>query len=400
VVYSSSDVDAQAILSGESEDPLKKLAVYGPNGLTIVKAQMEDEGDLGQADFQFDTPEPTIQELEEAYPEGTYWLLAVTIDDETRMESVDLSYDLLNAPVPTFPTDGATNVAVNGLTITWQAVEDAEEIRVEIEDEGEGTALEADLAGDATSFNVPDGWLQSDMEYVLDIEAEGSNGNVTVTDLRFTTAGVPVEVPDEEEPGPGELEDVEIYLVYSATDDDIQVMIQAGSDDGLVALSLEGPGEIVPVEVAFADGADLGQADMTFESPEPSVSDLMAAYPAGEYTFTGTTVEDDELEGSVELSYDLLDAPNVTFPAEGGKDIPVSGLMITWDAVANAEEVRLEIEDEEEEATFSVDLPGDAVSFTVPDGWLQNGVSYVLDVEAGGDNGNWTVTDVAFTTVN
>ena len=43
------------------------------------------------------------------------------------------------------------------------------------------------MPGDATSFNVPNEWLQLGTEYVLDIKAINENGNQTVYDIRFVT---------------------------------------------------------------------------------------------------------------------------------------------------------------------------------------------------------------------
>lgn len=45
-----------------------------------------------------------------------------------------------------------------------------------------------DLPGEVESFELPNNWLEVGIEYTLDIKAAGENGNVTVTDLRFTTA--------------------------------------------------------------------------------------------------------------------------------------------------------------------------------------------------------------------
>lgn len=70
----------------------------------------------------------------------------------------------------------------------WEEIEDAEAIRLEVEDEEEEVALKVDLPGDATSFGLPNDWLQPGTEYVLDIKAIAEDGNQTVTDLRFTTA--------------------------------------------------------------------------------------------------------------------------------------------------------------------------------------------------------------------
>ncbi len=62
------------------------------------------------------------------------------------------------------------------------------------------------------------------------------------------------------------------------------------------------------------------------------------------------------------------------------------------------ERIRLEVEDEEEEVSLKIDLPGDATSFTLPNDWLQPGVIYTLDIKLIAENGNQTVRDLRFTT--
>jgi len=52
------------------------------------------------------------------------------------------------------------------------------------------------------------------------------------------------------------------------------------------------------------------------------------------------------------------------------------------------------------EAALKIDLPGDATSFQVPNGWLQAGTEYVLDIKVISDNGNQTVRDVVFETAD
>ncbi|MGH8534301.1 MAG: hypothetical protein ACREV1_16695 [Gammaproteobacteria bacterium] len=45
-----------------------------------------------------------------------------------------------------------------------------------------------------------------------------------------------------------------------------------------------------------------------FDTPEPSLEDLMQTYPEGEYRFRGRTAAGKRLAGVAELSYELLPA--------------------------------------------------------------------------------------------
>ena len=189
VVYSSTDLDAQVFLAGESDEPLTRLKAVGPAGVRL-SWKVKDGGDLGYADFQFESPEPSLEELEVAYPAGTYSFHGRTNEGTKLTGEAELSYELLDAPVPIFPLNGDTGVPTNGVITMWEPISDAEAIRFEIEDEEGEVAFKVDLPGDAVSFDLPNGWLEPATEYTLDIKAIGENGNQTVTDLRFTTAGL------------------------------------------------------------------------------------------------------------------------------------------------------------------------------------------------------------------
>lgn len=187
VVYSSSDLDAQVFVSGGSDDPLSMVEVYGPGGKKVLRWKSKDGDDLGHADFQFESPEPSLGDLEEAYPAGTYRFVGRTVEGEILVGEVELSYDLLPAPHIVYPHEGDTGIPVNGLVVFWDEVEGAEAIRLELEDEEGEVALKVDLPGDSDMFEVPNNWLEPGTEYVFDIKAIAENGNQTVTDLRFET---------------------------------------------------------------------------------------------------------------------------------------------------------------------------------------------------------------------
>ena len=70
VVYSASDDDAQILIRATGVDPIGQVHIVGPGGTVRLKAKFRDGDRLGQADVQFDTPEPSLEDLMRAYPEG------------------------------------------------------------------------------------------------------------------------------------------------------------------------------------------------------------------------------------------------------------------------------------------------------------------------------------------
>jgi len=172
-------------------------------------------------------------------------------------------------------------------------------------------------------------------------------------------------------------------VVYSASDDDAEILIRATGVDPISRVHIVGPGGTVRLKATFRDGDRLGQADVHFDTPEPSLEDLMQAYPEGEYRFLGRTAAGEKLAGVAELSYALLPAPTILFPLDGETGVPTKDLEVRWSVpVAVApERVLLQVEDEKEKVALSIDLPGDVKRFTLPNDWLQPGVIYTLDIK-------------------
>jgi hypothetical protein len=61
---------------------------------------------------------------------------------------------------------------------------------------------------------------------------------------------------------------------------------------------------------------------------------------------------------------------------------------------------RVELEEEQTGAAIEVDLPPGSTSFTFPSEWLLPGTEYVLDLEAVGENGNRTATELRMRTAD
>lgn len=190
-------------------------------------------------------------------------------------------------------------------------------------------------------------------------------------------------------------EDPTMVVVYSGPDHDAQLLISAGSKVPMASLALASPTGAVVTETSF--DATLGQADFRLDTPEPSLAALKRTYPAGVYRWTGTTVDGRPIVGASRLSYRLLTPPRILAPARNQK-VTTSGATLEWRRVAGARVIHLEVEQVRTSHLLTVDLPGSATRFTIPDGFLQPGLKYTLDVKAVGPNDNLTVTDVDFRT--
>lgn len=90
--------------------------------------------------------------------------------------------------------------------------------------------------------------------------------------------GVPAALPLTAAAQEGAFEDVEIFVVYSSSDEDAQVFVQGGADEPIVSVKAFGPGNAVKLKLKINDADNLGYEDFVFESPEPSLEELEVAH--------------------------------------------------------------------------------------------------------------------------
>ena len=190
-----------------------------------------------------------------------------------------------------------------------------------------------------------------------------------------------------------------VYFEQNATDKDAEVMFEAiGSGAGLAALKVVAPGGHTVIDFKAPD-SKLGLQHITLESPEPkNDGSVQADFPEGEYTFTGSTVTGVKLLSKTMLSHKLPDPASILSPRADAKGVPVKGLQIKWNAVKSLAACVVVIEQEETTHSITAKLPGNATSFTVPDGFLRPGTEYKLAVGTVSRDGNTSLVETNFTT--
>jgi hypothetical protein len=190
---------------------------------------------------------------------------------------------------------------------------------------------------------------------------------------------------------------VQLFIEYNATDG--EAALQASFDgQAWTRVKVVGPTGRTIFETTDALGV-LG-VDLTAfvpESQEPTLAQLLEMFPPGDYSFSGTALGGNRLEGTGTLSYDLLD-PAVIVAID--PIVPV----ITWTwAPGPRSPIRelasfLVILEDASEAAMSFDLHPSTTTLAVPAEFLQPGTVYRVDVLAIAANGNRTVTESAFVT--
>ena len=166
-----------------------------------------------------------------------------------------------------------------------------------------------------------------------------------------------------------------------------------------------------------------GFAEWFYESGEPNLEDVSFSeffdrFPAGFYEFEDETTEDDEVECEELFTHVIPCAPEISATGHSA-----TGVTISWDPVTqvvDAETTDDNIVDEleeplacensavlliigyevivetEDEKRYTIELPGDATSVTVPPKFIELGSEFQYEVLAIEDSGNQTITEEEF----
>jgi hypothetical protein len=217
----------------------------------------------------------------------------------------------------------------------------------------------------------------------------------------LATGCMPSSEPDAEEARPSAVtpEQLSTVVRWNASDDDSQVWLTAVDGDlAMATITVRTPeGEAIFTE-RLDDAGGHGQERLEYRSSEHSLAELEAIYPAGEYRWTGRTADGERIRGTTEVSYELPDAPTIVAPADEAADVPVDGVVMQWSPVADAQWIFVEVEADGDGRELLIRLEGSATSLALPDGYLQPGTDYEVELKAVHTNGNQAARDSVFST--
>lgn len=199
-----------------------------------------------------------------------------------------------------------------------------------------------------------------------------------------------------------ELEIARIFIEYNDTDNDLGFHVFLDGEDWKDLAIVNPDGD--PIFLVEGDGgyADLGMTELFFEGAEPSLDDvpledLLALFPEGTYHFTGTTVDDEVIEGDAALSHAVPAAPEVSSRVAG------KNITISWQPVPGTppgfpdEEVNV-VGYQVIVGSFQVTLPGTSTSVKLPREYaasLESG-EHDFEVLAIDESGNQTIASDSF----
>lgn len=186
--FSATDEDAEVTIGIESpEHPIDHLVIVAPGGRTVATVQSKDR--LGLAEIEIESAEPSVEEVQRAYPEGRYWFWGRAVDGARLSGRIDLTHDVVGAPdFFLFSPCNEEVDARSAVTIAWNTVVGAAGgYEIIIEQEDTGANLRVTQSPDRTSFVIPEGFLASGLDYEIEMKSVTAGGNKTSASCEFST---------------------------------------------------------------------------------------------------------------------------------------------------------------------------------------------------------------------
>lgn len=186
--FSATDNDAEVTFDIESADhPIDFLFILAPDGHTVAKIQSKDR--LGLAEIELESAEPSVEEVQRAYPQGVYRFWGKSVANRLLAGRIELTHEVVGAPdFFNFSPCNEVVGADTAVTIAWNTVAGAEGgYEIIIEQDDTGANLRISLGPDATHFVIPGGFLVAGLEYEIEMKSVTARGNKTSASCEFST---------------------------------------------------------------------------------------------------------------------------------------------------------------------------------------------------------------------
>ena len=187
----ATDGDTEVVILAKGGDEgFKTLKIADPDGKKIIQLNAKKRT-LGTREFAMESPEPDLDSVLKAYPEGEYTFKGKTISGEKYMSTAYLSHVIPDPAENIYPADEQEINPDEDLEITWDPVPGAVKYLVEVEreDPEPEKTLQGDVEpSDFPSFTVSADWLEPDAEYQVGVAVVNADGNITWVEQAFTTA--------------------------------------------------------------------------------------------------------------------------------------------------------------------------------------------------------------------
>jgi len=215
---------------------------------------------------------------------------------------------------------------------------------------------------------------------------------------------------------------LKFFIEFNETDEDIGVQAVLGGEPYKRLSAYRPDGRKILDLRPRRNLKRQGMSDFFFESAEPSLDEFsmqefLARFPAGEYEFETVTIDGLEQDGETMLTHVIPAGPVITSPQEDAVVEP-DDMVITWEPVTMTtalnppKEVcstngadpckivgyQVIVTKEDPLRVYSVHLPADATSVSVPPEFLDPGIEYELEILAIEESDNQTISLIFFAT--
>lgn len=182
------DVEVKFEATGGSAG-LATMKVTAPDGRTVVDFKSTDSK-FGIRHLVLESPEPKNDgQIQKDFPAGVYKFTGTLVGGVALVGEATLSHKLPTPSAFVRPRPDEKNVPIKGLKASWAPVKDLAAVVVIVEQESSGQEIKVTLPGNASSFNVPDGFLMPGMDYKISVGTVSSEGNGSFIETAFSTAG-------------------------------------------------------------------------------------------------------------------------------------------------------------------------------------------------------------------
>jgi hypothetical protein len=185
--YSATDDDAEVTIDVESSIAIDSLTVLAPDGHRVMYVRSGDN--LGLRQIEVESDEPSVEEVQRAYPEGRYEFSGQAVNGTRLVGRVRLTHDVVAAP--DFFNFSPCNEEVDPtapVTIAWNTVAGADRgYEIIIEQDDTGANLRTTRGAESTSFVIPDGFLGARLTYEIEMKSVAAGGNKTSASCEFST---------------------------------------------------------------------------------------------------------------------------------------------------------------------------------------------------------------------
>ncbi len=185
--YSATDDDAEVTIDVEADIAIDHLIVRGPDSQKIVSVASHNQ--LGLREVEVESDEPSVEEVQLAYPEGDYSFKGRAVDGTFLVGEAEITHDVVAAPdfVDFSPCNEVVDHSVP-IAITWNPVSGADGgYELIIEQDDTGANLRITISAGSTSFVIPDGLLAPGLDYEIEMKAVSAQGNKTSASCEFST---------------------------------------------------------------------------------------------------------------------------------------------------------------------------------------------------------------------